>query len=237
MKMNNLTTVNKTTALAISAGDPLQAFADAVAPQTIVGKLLRFSKGDWLADEDDEVIKEGTRLIANLDDALIGWQKWEDKKPVDPRLVPLTASWKMEVRRELGDNDESLWEKDPSGKSRDPWQRVIYVPMADEGGNAYTFTSGSQGGIRSIGKLARAVVQGRKTYPDELPIVALTTDVYDHREYGRIKKPVFTIVAWSPRDVFDKAMAAAGFVSGSLTPPASPAAEPTREDMDDDIPF
>jgi hypothetical protein len=50
--MNNLTTVNKTTALAIPAGaDPLQAFADAVAPQIIVGKLLRCSKGDWLAGE------------------------------------------------------------------------------------------------------------------------------------------------------------------------------------------
>jgi hypothetical protein len=236
--MHNITTANKTTAPAIPAGaDPLQAFADAVAPQTIVGKLLRFSKGDWLAGEDDEAVKEGTRLVVSLDDALIGWQKWTDKRPTDQRMVPLSASWKMQVRRELGDNDESLWERDANGNPRDPWQRVIYVPMADEAGDAYTFTSGSQGGIRSIGKLARAVVQGRKSHPDELPIVALTTDVYDHREYGRIKKPTFTIVAWGSRDIFDKAMAAAGFVSGSETPPASQAGAPTRDDMDDSIPF
>ena len=34
-------------ALATYALDPFEAYANAVAPQTIIGKLLRFSKGDY----------------------------------------------------------------------------------------------------------------------------------------------------------------------------------------------
>ena len=38
--------------------DPFQAFADAVAPQYIVGKLLKFSKGLWLAGENSEPVEQ-----------------------------------------------------------------------------------------------------------------------------------------------------------------------------------
>ena len=37
----------QTPALAIYSPDPFEAYANAVAPQTIIGKLLRFSKGDY----------------------------------------------------------------------------------------------------------------------------------------------------------------------------------------------
>jgi hypothetical protein len=38
-------------ALATYAPDPFEAYANAISPRTIVGTLLKFSKGDFLAGE------------------------------------------------------------------------------------------------------------------------------------------------------------------------------------------
>ena len=62
------------TAVAIADDtDPFQAFADAVAPQYILGKLLKFSKGDWLAGENSEPVDQNGivhRWHARADDGV-----------------------------------------------------------------------------------------------------------------------------------------------------------------------
>jgi hypothetical protein len=43
----------------IPAGiEAFEAFADEIAPQRIVGRLLKFSKGDWIAGENNEPPKQ-----------------------------------------------------------------------------------------------------------------------------------------------------------------------------------
>jgi hypothetical protein len=54
---------SNSTAIALNGGvDPFLAYADAISPRSIVGTLLKFSKGDYLAGEEGEIIPHGTQL-------------------------------------------------------------------------------------------------------------------------------------------------------------------------------
>src|SRR5215472_12074744 len=50
-------------ALAIYSPDPFEVYANAVAPRTIIGTLLRFTKGDYVAGEEGKEIPEGSTLL------------------------------------------------------------------------------------------------------------------------------------------------------------------------------
>ena len=128
--------------VAIQGGvDPFAAFADSVAPKYILGKLLKFSKGDYLAGEASEIIPVGTKLIVAMDELLLGWVRWEAGKPVEHRMVRVADGMAPVRRSELGDDDESLWEKDDKGQIRDPWQLTQYLPAVDETGEVFTFST------------------------------------------------------------------------------------------------
>jgi hypothetical protein len=43
----------------------------------IIGDLLKFSKGDWLAGPDGEEIAAGTELVAIVPGTVHGWMRWE----------------------------------------------------------------------------------------------------------------------------------------------------------------
>ena len=70
--MNDIIKATSTAVALADDADPFQAFADAVAPQYIVGKLLKFSKGIWLAGENSEPVEHEAvhRRHACADDRL-----------------------------------------------------------------------------------------------------------------------------------------------------------------------
>ena len=71
-------TENNAVAVRGSTLDPFEAYANAVAPKNILGSLMKFSKGDYLAGEEGKAIETGTTVTANLDELLAGWIKWKD---------------------------------------------------------------------------------------------------------------------------------------------------------------
>ena len=46
---------------------------------------------EWLAGEAQEIIPIGTRVIAAVDQTLMGWVFWEDGKPSDHRMVLVSS--------------------------------------------------------------------------------------------------------------------------------------------------
>ena len=237
--MNSLVRAVETqssTALATyRAIDPFQKYADAVAPQTILGTLLRFTKGDYLGGEDGKTIAEGTVFTANVDELMDGWVKWSDGKPVEHIMVRVVESQVLPKRAELGDDDATRWEKDSSGEPRDPWQRTNYLPMMDEAGELFTFATSSRGGLAAIAGLCRTYAQHRRKHPDVHPMIALEVDSYQHqkREYGRIKVPRFTPMGWAPKVKFNEALVAAGFAPADEPPALGDEAQADN----DEIPF
>jgi len=225
-------------ALATYALDPFEAYANAVAPRTIIGTLLRFSKGDYLAGEEGKEIPNGSTFTANLDELLAGWIKWSGGRPIEHMMVRVAEGRTLPKREVLGDSDASHWEADSAGVPRDPWQFTNYLPLLDEQGGIFTFATSSRGGLTAIGDLARLYARHRRAgHRDVHPMIALDVGSYLHpnREYGRIKYPLFTRMGWVSKTAFNEALAAAGFTPGAEPPALQEEAQ--AEQMNDEIPF
>lgn len=165
--------------------------------------LLKFSKQGEFTIGDTDSLPEGTRCIAHTDEITLGWQKWQDGKPVERRIGRVADSFVPPRRDELGDTDKQLWEIDDDGEPRDPWQFQMAVPVTrlDAGGETYCFTTSSKGGLACMNSLTRTY--GRRVQNEKvpgLPIVELKADSYKHRRYGKIFTPQMIVVEWTGAD-------------------------------------
>ena len=205
-----LTQVQPKRQLAQLEMNAFESYGSQVAQRAIVGKLLKFNKGDWLAGEDDEEIEDGTTFVANMDQLLVGWVKWVDNKPEQQLMGLIIEGHQSPKRDSLGDLDQGLWEVDAQGKPRDPWQFTNYVlmkmPGADGGKdeNLFTFATSSRGGLNCIGELCKQFGKEMRQRSDEYPIVEIGTGAYNHpnKEFGRIKIPTMKIVGWEKKAEF-----------------------------------
>lgn len=224
--MNDLATQQAGTAIVNPGGNFFQSYGDQVSQRSIVGKLLKFSKGDFLMGEDNEEIEEGTQLVANMDELMVGWIRWADSKPTDQIMGRVSDGYQPQRRNELGDNDKTQWEIDEQGRERDPWQFSNYLIMKKPGESGddalFTFTTSSRGGLNAIGELCKTYGKEMRQRPDEFPIVALEVGSYQHsnKAYGRIKYPIFKVVGWTAKGEFAEALAS----EDDAAPEAAPAA-------------
>jgi hypothetical protein len=191
----------KTTTLASDPKNLFEAYGEAATARAIEGTLLRFSKGDYLAGASTDAIEValGTRFVAVMDSLTIGWLRWENNLPTDPRMGLVIDGFQPPRRSELGDHDKELWETDDEGTPRDPWQFTNYIEMHKiEGGEVYTFTTASKGGLGAIGELSKTYGKNLRQRPDDYPVVELDVGSYQHRDRsrGRIKYPIFKVVNW-----------------------------------------
>jgi hypothetical protein len=201
--MNEITNP-KSTAVGAVAVNPFLAYGEAQNRRAIVGRLLRFSKGDYLAGQDNEEVPIGTEFIANMDELLAGWQRWQDNKPTDEVMGKISDGFQAPRRNELGDDDREQWELDSKGEPRDPWQFTNLLLLKGMDSLLYTFATSSRGGLNAIGDLCKVYGQAMAQRPDEYPVIALGGSAYDskNRAFGRIKVPTFKIVSWASKTVF-----------------------------------
>src|SRR5262245_22723965 len=157
--------------------DPYAAFAHEVNQRNIVGKLLKFSKGDWSIGQDNEEIEVGTEFIANMEELLRGWIRWDDGKPVDHIMGKVSRAFQPPKRPELGFLDEDEWDTDLNNLPRDPWQESYYLLLKGTGElseELFTFAASSKGGRDAVSKLCEDFSKGRrKQAPDMFPVVAV----------------------------------------------------------------
>ena len=200
--MNAMTTTATSPGTSLAMPDSKNAFetyADAVQGNRLVGDRLKFDKGDWLAGQDNEEIKAGTRLIAATGETLVGWIRWSNNKPTDVLMGRVADGHMPQARRELGDTEEDGWELDTTGKPKDPWQLTSYLIFKEEKGDRlFTYAPSSAGGRTAVGALIGEYGKHLRQRPDEFPIVALGSDSYVHkdRSIGRVKFPVMKVVGW-----------------------------------------
>jgi len=137
---------NTTTVAATNDDDPFLAYGKA-GGGAIIGELLKFAKGDYLAGQDNRLVPTGTRLVAAMETLETGWVRWADVKPTDRRMGLVVEGFTPAWRKELGDLDKALWERDDRGEPRDPWQKTEQIVLADpRDGTLFTFTTSSEGG-------------------------------------------------------------------------------------------
>ena len=183
----------------------VQRYLDDVAPASLVGRRIKFSKeGDFVTADDGEDISEETDFIALCDETLIGWIKFNGVgQAPDQHMGLLYDNFQMPPRESLGDLDMTQWEEGLDGKPADPWGHHLYVVLQNvDTKEMFTFTTSSPTGRRAVGNLLRHYDRMRKTHPDELPVVRLKPGGYKHKDdrVGWVPVPLFVVFGRAPRD-------------------------------------
>jgi hypothetical protein len=212
------------------APNPFEAYAAAATNSHIVGKLLKFSKGDYLAGQDSEDIPTGTEMVALMDSLMVGFTRWENNAPAEQIMGRVIDGYVPPRRSELGYTDQSEWETDERGDPRDPFQLTNYLILIDPKAldEPYTFTTSSKGGMGAIGELCKVYGRHMREHPDQCPVIKLEVGSYNHRDksLGRIKYPSFPVLRWVDKAPYVKALEG-GTNGAAEAAPTQPAQEPT----------
>lgn len=177
--------------------DPYADYADEVSTRPFAGDLLRFSKhGEYKAGQEQEIVDEGTRMLAHMPSMKRGWVKWGDSQPLAHIMGLVSEGFRPPPRDELGDLDEDQWEL-LNDRPIDPWQKTNHLTLCDTQGRIYTFVTSSKGGLSAVGQLAEAYSLRRRMKPDEIPVIELQSRSYDHKQYGETFAPVLKIIGWT----------------------------------------
>lgn len=203
----------------------VQAYLDEVAPASIVGRMLKFTKdGTFVTADDAEQISDEIEFAALCDQTLIGWIRFNGQgEPPERHMGLLYDSFVMPARETLGHDDPSSWEIGLSGQPQDPWQHHVYLVLQNVGTQElFTFVTSSQTGRRAIGNLLRHYDRVRKTDAGFYPLVRLKTGGFQHRDerIGWVPTPVFAVVGRLPR-----------------ADAVQPEAGASSTDLNDEIPF
>jgi hypothetical protein len=220
------------------------------------GDLLKcdYRTGEWLRvrGENETQVDTDERFIVNPHEMVDTWAKFATGKLVDRKIYRTIDGEMAPERAELGDNDEDAWPS-RNGKAKDPWQRAVYLPMKDSGGEVVAFKATSNSAIGEIGELVG--MYGSADRHGKFPVVELQTRNFESQHGNTIYVPVFRLVDWE----FWEPDTPAPDVQPVPLPPPKPAlatrkagidtndddvsdiaplgkAKP-RGDMDDEIPF
>jgi hypothetical protein len=208
-----------------SEGDPFSAF-EQVAHQESGGAVLKYSKGEWTAND---TVMDGDALTANMIDLCHGWRKWVDKKIVATDIGFVRSKFVPKQRNELDDHDETKWTVDLDGKPQDPWSLGYYMQLKDEDGSTFVWTASSAGARGAIGDLAKKYAKKRVN-----PIVKLSSSSYRHAQYGKVLVPVLEAIGWETPESPPLPTVPA---PSSPKPALAALAGAIGEEIDDSIPF
>jgi len=197
----------------------------------VAGKALDYKKGDWSAD--GQPVQHGMRLIADMTGGYRCVGKWYDGHPVDGtfQLASIAADERLPLRNELGDLDESKWEKGLDGQPRNPWVYGHRQILKGLDGGLYTFRTSSWGGKRAMQLLYGEFEREYRSHPGQYPIVELGQEKVHNKTFGMILEPRFKVVGWTNLD-------GPPAIEATADDPRTMQAEPSLADqLDDAIPF
>lgn len=206
-------------------------------PQNMIGKLLKFSKGEFLLGQDAEVIPEGASYTVACDMVLTGFIRWYDGRPAEHKLVRVATGAPLYRRDELGHNDKSQWETDLKDQPRDPWQATMYVPMMSHNGEVCTYTTNSGSGIKSLHRLLRRYATHAARHPDVYPLVKLKKSFWVHNDkaIGKVFYADFEPAGWVDRKEFAEALEMLGVATAA--PQQAKALPDKRAEFIDSVDF
>jgi hypothetical protein len=104
-----------TNALALAPESTAHAIAAAAQEEGAaeIGKLLKFSKGHYIAGTEE--ITTGTRFIAHIEHWTRGWVKFRNGQLIERRVGRVADGFIVPRREELDDQDSSTWSVGPRG--------------------------------------------------------------------------------------------------------------------------
>ena len=164
--------------------------------------LLRLLKdGAWVMGRDDSTVANGTEAIINPLSIQTGYSCWTNRAPGQGKNEQMGEEmWGLNSPR--APLSTLPQHHDPRTQELCQWREQMSLDLkfldgAFEGQQALYKTS-SVGGIRAITNIIDAMmVQIDKGSNYVCPVVAISSDSYNHNSYGRTYVPVLEIVSWA----------------------------------------
>lgn len=188
--------------LVASQEDMVKALANAT--QTIQQEnpggmaFLKLNKvGYWVYGEDLLDIEEDSLWAVNPASFGMGYIAWENSKKIGESMASIYGQPVVEA---------SL----PAVATK--WQRNVSMQLVclngEDEGEQVQYGANSVGGVKEFGVLLQEVLkhlQSGKAGNKTVPVLELSTDSYQHAEFGEIFTPVFTIKKWIENTGFSAA--------------------------------
>jgi hypothetical protein len=186
-----------------NGGSSIQEYLSEHAGGT-TGTFFKFAKdGKFRKTSDDEEVPEGKEFVVIYDQIQVGWIKFNGKgNPPERRMGALFSGFRPPSREDLGDTDQTLWERNLSGQPDDPWKSQMLLPLQDvETLELYIFGTTSLTGRKAVGNLINHCERMARQQSDDYPIVRLATGGFQHRDerVGWVKTPAFPTIGKTPK--------------------------------------
>jgi hypothetical protein len=172
-------------------------YLDEVAPQNVVGRLIKFNVKDkcfHYSDNPEVKLSEDTVYTALCGEVVVGWVRFFGKGvPPERHVGLLYDGFVMPPRSSLPDwEDRSKWEIGLDGKETDPYQHHMYVVLQGAAGEFYTYGANNETSRRAVGVLLRHYQRMQRLEPGYVPLIQLRVGGFMHRDkrVGWVSTPV-----------------------------------------------
>jgi len=179
--------------------------------------ILKMDKtGVWVYGADNTDVEEDSTWAINPFSFAHGWVAWGEGEKLGEKMVPMT-----QPVPEPGDA--------PPGAKRGWEQQVgfrVRCMSGEDEGLECVYAVSSVGGKRAVQKMGLLIAdkveeETAKGTDKVVPVVKLEDDHYQHKTYGKIFTPVFTIVDWLPMAPAAEEKKAAPAPEPEAPPPAA----------------
>lgn len=195
------------------------------AASTSKAPFLKLTKtGEWLYGQKGVEADLEARYVIHPESLGHGWVAWADGQ-VEWHMLVSIADPLPPIRDGL---------KAEKGAEKAVGFLIAAIDGDDEG-MTFKWETNSVGGVDAFTDLIDEIyAKLEQDGADELPypVVTLGTESYQHRKYGKIFKPVFTVVDWMTKDEVED-MAGAPEDDGDDAPDTEMEAETTAAEVDD----
>jgi hypothetical protein len=169
--------------------------------------ILRLMKGGmWIYGQTNEEVQPGSRWAVNVMTLAHGWCCWVEGDSKNSLEGDVMVSMTEHIPPQPDDIRGTEFKPQRSFE--------LKCMNGEDEGTEVLYKVNSRGGIEAVTKFI-ADIQRRLLTPYPCPIVTLDSEWYQHPKWGRVEKPIFTIVGWCDLN---------GNVEGAAPAPAAPAA-------------
>jgi len=175
----------------------------ATIPSSVGGTpLLRLLKdGSWVAGAEDTTLGAGTEVILNPMSFQSGYSCWTNRAAGQGKNE-LMGEEMWGIGQGKPPASSLPQHVDPRTQAPCQWKDAMAVDLkvldGAMSGQQVQYKVTSVGGLRVLSALLDAVMAKLDTGSEYIcPIVALSSDSYNHQSYGRTYVPVMSVVGWA----------------------------------------
>lgn len=205
---SNVTTTTAATGLANLAtfrAGLAQTRASITATAGLTPLLRLLKDGQWVMGREDNAIANGTEAVINPASFQTGYSCWTNRAPTAGKNE-LMGEEMYGIGQQKPPISSLPVHNDPRTQERCEWREQMALEMklvsGAYAGTQTLYKTASVGGVRAMTRLLDAIMArldaGEATYI--CPVVAMSSDSYQHASFGRTYVPVLEIVGWA--DIF-----------------------------------